>query len=280
MWPSPKNNNCIYVLKCPHTKEVRYVGLTTWGKTRINQHWKDFRLNKLGKLIKVKAWIKSLKLNNTPFLVEYIDYGVDREELNQKEMYWIAYYKSLGFNLLNGNDGGNSKNQIVTDEQKQKLSEISKKLHKDPEYVAKWKAGSKKRITPVSYKPRNEETKKIHANSEYINNQKVKVLDNNGVIYNSVKECAKILGCTDANVHRALRTGGQIKGLTVKRLNKPKIQKKQILKNNKPIVDNNGNKYLTQDEAAKKLNIDKRTVLRLLKKQCKSKTGIELEYER
>jgi hypothetical protein len=214
-WSKPEKDFCIYALKCPETNIVKYVGLTTIGVTRFSLHWRDLRPNKNGKIIRVKAWIQKLKNLNKKFLVEYLDYADSKEELMQKEIYWIKYYRDLGIDLLNHADGGYIPPiKSYTDEEKLEISKRTKIAMAKPEVRANYLKGYKNRSWPKNYKPRSEETKKIHANSEYIKNKQIKVQDSNGVIYESLKIAAEVLGVTKQAIWRHLK-GKQktVKGL-------------------------------------------------------------------
>lgn len=63
VWQKPLKNYCIYAIKCPDTNGIKYVGLTTNGITRLYGHWRDFKPNKDGKIIRIKAWIKKLNIS-------------------------------------------------------------------------------------------------------------------------------------------------------------------------------------------------------------------------
>lgn len=72
------------------------------------------------------------KYGKENFVIEQIDEASSLEELNQKEIYWIAYYNStdrnIGYNLTNGGDGGNTylcKSKEEMDEIKQKISKAN-----------------------------------------------------------------------------------------------------------------------------------------------------------
>ena len=65
------------------------------------------------------------------FKVEQIDYATTKEELNEKERYWINYYDSqnTGYNMTSGGDGGDTYDGLTTEELdvvKTKLSEKNK----------------------------------------------------------------------------------------------------------------------------------------------------------
>ena len=66
------------------------------------------------------------KYGKENFTVEQIDVACDRDELDQKEIYWIKHYDSMnpkkGYNLL----GGGNKNHIVSEETRRKISDAQK----------------------------------------------------------------------------------------------------------------------------------------------------------
>ena len=56
------------------------------------------------------------------FICEEIDKGTSKEDLNNKEIYWIKYFNStdltIGYNLTKGGDGGNTYFNKTEDEMK------------------------------------------------------------------------------------------------------------------------------------------------------------------
>lgn len=219
VWQKPENDFCIYALICPKTDQIKYIGQTTNGITRLYGHYRDFKLNKFGRLIKVKAWVKKLKSEGLKFKVQYLDYGTNREELNQKEIYWIKHYRDLNYDLLNHHDGGYIATiKKYTDEEKQEISRKTKLAMARPEVRERFLLGQKNKIVPKKYKPRNEEMKKRHSVSNYINSKKVKVIDSNGIKYGSLKDCAEKLNVTKQAICRTLK-GKQktCKGLILKK---------------------------------------------------------------
>lgn len=105
--------NYIYALVHPESLEIKYIGKTTNLKQRLGFHVRDN-----SKTHKAN-WIKSLrKLNLFPGLIV-----LEEVESNwqQREMYYIKYYRDLGVKLCNGTDGGdgskgntNTKTKSVT----------------------------------------------------------------------------------------------------------------------------------------------------------------------
>lgn len=70
------------------------------------------------------------KYGSKNFTCELIDTANNLQELNQKEIYWIAYYnstnKNIGYNLTPGGDGGNT--YLCKSEEEMKL--IKNKISK------------------------------------------------------------------------------------------------------------------------------------------------------
>jgi len=101
------------------------------------------------------------------FIVEEIDSGNSKEELNEKERYWIAYYRSqdvICYNIADGGSGGNTWDKHTDDEKelignKISLSNIGKVYgpHSDE---------TKKKISVAviaSKQNRSEESKKLES---------------------------------------------------------------------------------------------------------------------
>ena len=89
----------IYTLADPITEEVRYIGKTNNLKVRLQNHLCD-----RGKTHKVN-WIKSLKRKELLPIIEILD-QCNKNDANFLEQYWISQFKTWGFNLVNGTDGG------------------------------------------------------------------------------------------------------------------------------------------------------------------------------
>lgn len=99
----------IYVLKCPITYEIKYVGKANKPKQRYYAH---MNLNKTSSSYK-KTWIKQLKDNNLKPILEIIA-EVPINSWQEYEKYYINYYISLGCKLTNlglGGEGLNFGNQ-------------------------------------------------------------------------------------------------------------------------------------------------------------------------
>lgn len=85
-----------------------YIGQTVKSiETRMNEHFLNADLNKKFYLSKAIR-----KFGKESFAIESIDYAYTKKDINEKEMYWIKYYKSnnrlYGYNMTNGGEGGNT----------------------------------------------------------------------------------------------------------------------------------------------------------------------------
>ena len=89
----------IYIILNPITNEVRYVGKTTNIKRRFYQHLHT-KLNSY-----CSKWIFSLLKQNIIPEFSIID-EVTEDNWQFWETYWIAQFKSWGFNLINYTNGG------------------------------------------------------------------------------------------------------------------------------------------------------------------------------
>ena len=93
----------IYVLRCPKTYEVRYVGQTRHLLTnRLKDHLcgNDLKTRKY-------QWIKSLKKEKLSPSIHPIEGEIETQDLaDAAERKWIAQYRLNGCRLVNGTDGG------------------------------------------------------------------------------------------------------------------------------------------------------------------------------
>lgn len=154
-----------------------YIGKTSNIKKRLKKHIESMKYSNSTSILH-KAF-KKYGIDN--FIIEEIDRCNTQEEASQKEIYWIAYFKSNickypddnGYNLTDGGEGTNglkwtenSKNKIrgnkhynfgkpLSNETKQKLS-IIMKGDKNPFYGKKH---SNKTINLLKNKIISEDTK-------------------------------------------------------------------------------------------------------------------------
>ena len=90
----------IYVLIDPRTEEIRYVGKTSAKLSRrLSQHTRARAHNRHD------AWVTCLRERDLRPHIELVQ-EVPDDFWQEAERYWIAYYRSIGCNLVNGTDGG------------------------------------------------------------------------------------------------------------------------------------------------------------------------------
>lgn len=101
----------IYILIDPETQQVRYVGKANNVSERYKAHLNRARNHQIHKL----NWINSLKRKGLKPIIEVVDI-VPIDEWVFWETYWIAQFKSWGFNLINytiGGDGATFSNETT-----------------------------------------------------------------------------------------------------------------------------------------------------------------------
>lgn len=119
-----------------------YIGQTRNKlKYRIYQHFYDSKRKN-----RRKDYFHNTiaKYGETAFIFEIIDYASSQEELDEKERYWIKFYKSnqreYGYNEDEGGKSGGTKSSDT----KKKIGETTKERWENPEIAAKMKAGLQK----------------------------------------------------------------------------------------------------------------------------------------
>ena len=100
----------IYVLKCPDTLAVRYVGQSVHPKTRHTQHLAEV------KVTYKTNWINKLRNLGKKPVSEVID-CTSKNNITEREDFWIDFYRSQGSRLTNaapGNDTRSTQEQRRT----------------------------------------------------------------------------------------------------------------------------------------------------------------------
>jgi len=133
----------IYTLVDPETDKVRYVGKTNVKpQNRYNQH--IYQWKRSIRLTKVNSWIKHLSLKDKKPKMVVID-NIKGEWI-WLEQYWIAQFKTWGFDLTNHTDGGEGTTgyKATTESKEKRLkslenSELWKEKHKRHSKIMKKK---------------------------------------------------------------------------------------------------------------------------------------------
>ncbi len=126
----------IYSLICPLTNEIKYIGQTTQLlQSRLRGHIRDidksvnYKNNWL-KYIRKNGLLDKLKIE----IIEECDYNI----LNEREIYWINFYKGVGLKLTNSTLGGHGiRGYKHTEISKHLISERSKKPRKKMSDIAR-----------------------------------------------------------------------------------------------------------------------------------------------
>lgn len=161
MLMSKSDVNITYCLQEPETGYPRYVGLSERGFDRITEHKKGKDRNKKDGC---GAWIFSLLergLTPDAFIIE--EYST-AEQMSEGEVFWVAYLKMIGCDLLNKTEGGEhgrhsyETRMKISKSMKGKVSNVKgKKLGPRPEHV-KQKISSKGKGKHAG--PRTEEVRR------------------------------------------------------------------------------------------------------------------------
>lgn len=110
----PKTDSFIYGLLDPRNGELRYIGQTTKGKRRFRNLYAKHELNR--KTHKM-SWLKNLKTQGLKPDILILE-EVEEALLSEVEIFYIAYFKSLGCRLTNHTAGGEGSRIPYTEERK------------------------------------------------------------------------------------------------------------------------------------------------------------------
>lgn len=97
---------------------IRYVGVTTKSVMRRFYGHKYCAIHDNKRGLPVHKWMYSHYKRNETIIVKQIDV-CNENEWEEREKYWIKYYRDKGFELLNISNGGNG---VVTEEIRSKSS--------------------------------------------------------------------------------------------------------------------------------------------------------------
>lgn len=169
MWYSERMKNIsatrmIYALTDPLDQKVKYIGYTKNFFTRIQYHFHD-KPNTKGDRCATYPWLKELAEHGVlphSFCVEIL---TDNSDWQERERYWIKFYREQGEPLLNltagGHDGGWGWHRMTPERRAARIEKIKKNM---PELAAEfWKDKSPEQRTEIMRK-RGLRTKELHPN--------------------------------------------------------------------------------------------------------------------
>ena len=203
----------IYTLSDPLSGNVRYVGKSVNGLKRARSHMYPKSLEK--NRTRCGNWLRFLKKNGQTPLMEEVEVYENHEKLLEAEIFYIAYFRSLGFDLTNlttggegapgrkktpeeinkiraanlGNTNALGKKQNLTEEQRENLRVRAKDRVQNPEVKAKISKALTGRKQPMEVVAKRGES--LSAGGKL--NKPVIDL-NTGVAYRSSKDVALCLG--------------------------------------------------------------------------------------
>ena len=175
----------VYIYCLKDTEEnIRYVGKTTNIKRRLYSHIAEAKRSKTNRY--VHNWIKSLLKNKQKPIIEIIEV-CNENNWEEREKYWIKYYRNIIPNLCNNCDGGTGgiTKENLSKEQLLKKKEImsntfSKFTNEDKEIIWNMIQDNKNQLEIMEKYPeytrsidfgvRNGRQWKNITNLEYINN--------------------------------------------------------------------------------------------------------------
>jgi hypothetical protein len=125
----------VYSLIDPRDNELFYIGKTIQGSKRFNEHFKDSSLKVDGNTKKANKIRKLKKLGLKPSINILYNLGncqFDKNTINtilyEKEQELIEFYKMIGYDLTNHQDGGpGSPNRVISEQTRNKMSKSAKK---------------------------------------------------------------------------------------------------------------------------------------------------------
>lgn len=225
-------NHFIYILCEPEDRigskgrfykkgEVRYVGLSTIGHKRTRAHNWTEKQQKYGHT-RLYSWINSLQRKNQKYIVEVVEdgFGDSAEEikrLEETEQFYMDYFRSLGFNLVNTAPAGygtywtgkkqtpefvekrvkSLRGRTRTEEFRKNASNRMLGNRPSKETIEKNRQNQKKR-GPIS-----EETRKKLSNVPKRGPQ-LPVIDSYGVEYKSRRAAAKANNTTSGSIKKSI----------------------------------------------------------------------------
>lgn len=155
-YSTDKNKRFIYGLRCPIINEIRYVGATDNPVRRLMEHFQNDERNLKDE------WKIDLMSKNIRPTIEILE-ETDIENWQEKEQYWIAYFRLQHSFLTNKSDGGQgSKGCVTSPEHSAKLSAALRRRTHEQRMIA----GAKTSLKTTGRKKSPEHIQKMSVNNK------------------------------------------------------------------------------------------------------------------
>ena len=290
-----KINYKIYKLIDPVSNEIRYIGLTfNTLKQRLGSHYSD-----PGKTHKCN-WIRKLKSQGLKPIIESVEENISSyEEVCEKEIYYIEYFKNIGCNLTNIEPGGGI-NKKISDETKKKMSISAKsrnfklvltdeqRLRLSISAIEKFKDDNEREKLRISNKRyENSKTEMQKLNDILIQNNKfVYQYDKDMNLINkftSIRDVERQTGISRTNVSKCCKHKVRMVGGFVWRfdgdLTPPEYKKGHVSVIQYDMYMNFIKEYKNSNVAANELNLNSSNILSCCKVIQKSSGGFKWSYK-
>ncbi len=147
-----KNKFIVYYLSSSDKPdEIRGIGYTGRKlEERVKEHIRESNYrNSIGKKTHKENWIQKCIRLNIKISIVILEDNIDEKYIENKEIHYINYYKSLGHSLVNATGGGDGQKHM-SEETKQKISNFRKGHKSSPETIEKLRqAGYKRKHTYI-----------------------------------------------------------------------------------------------------------------------------------
>lgn len=131
-----KSSFIIYALVDPRSEGVRYIGKSSSGLHRARAHASRCVLINDRNLRK-RTWIESLQAHGLTYQSCVLENVSSQEELDAREVFWIAEARRRGADLFNMTDGGEGTyGYVPTAESRARASALRKGISLSPEHRA------------------------------------------------------------------------------------------------------------------------------------------------
>ena len=242
--------------------EIRYVGKSTQGMARPKEHtyfekFKDSQCRN-------DNWLKSLHKGGHKVGIEILESGFEtHQELLDAEVFYIAYFRSLGFDLTNQTDGGEGlPGYTHTPESRLKMSQKLKGKPKSAEQRRKLSIA--KTGIPTGHRA-PEVSAKIAKTRRELQSGARRVLDSDGNEYLSVNYAAAAFGLASVTVISSIKSGIPVKKIGkffsyVDGLPPRKVIQRDVGIGAKAILGSNGVTYPSIKVAEKETGISKHQI--------------------